>query len=97
MNYSRLPLGVKLVGSNVKRVVNVAINGIDNTLVYEGFRFGDMFNQFYDSIIKKDDAPLKKKLKKDAARCYARWGFTPRDYFLFGFHDQNITVSHGWN
>lgn len=93
MNYSRLPLGVKLVGSNVKRVVNVAINGIDNTLVYEGFRFGDMFNQFYDSIIKKDDAPLKKKLKKDAARCYVRWGFTPRDYFLFGFHDQNITVS----
>lgn len=93
MNFSRLPLWVKLAGSYVKRVGYVITQGVDNVQVYEGFRFGDMFNQSFDSIVKKDDDVLRKRFKKDAASCYVRWGFTPRDYFLFGFHSQNMTVA----
>lgn len=92
MNFSRLPLWVKLAGSYVRRLGNITINGVDNAQVYEGFRFGDMFNHSFDAIVKKDDQVLRKSLKKDAVRCYLRWGFTPRDYFLFGFHDENTNV-----
>lgn len=92
MIFSRLPLWIKLSGSYLKRICEVAINGVDNTQVYEGFRFGDMFNKSFDSIVGKDDAGLRKRLKKDAVKCYIDWGFTPRDYFLFGFHDDNITA-----
>lgn len=95
MNFSRLPLWIKLSGAFGKRLLDVVIHGVDNAQIYEGFRFGDSFNQAYDSFSEKDNnSSLKQTLKTDALRCYLRWGFTPRDYFLFGFHDTNTTRNH---
>ena len=94
MNFSRMPLWVKLWGSFGKRLLDVIVHGVDNAQIYEGFKFGETFDSAYDSTIpSKDDNFIKKKLKSDALRCYLRWGFTPRDYFLFGFHDKNTTTA----
>lgn len=96
MNFSRLPLWVKLWGAFGKRLLEVTIHGVDNARIYEGYKFGDTFDSAYDSIVlseKKDNVTTKKKLKSDALKCYLRWGFTPRDFFLFGFHDKNTTTA----
>ncbi len=96
MNFSRMPLWVKLWGSFGKRLLDVIVHGVDNAQIYEGFKFGDTFDSTYDSIVsseKENDSSTRKKLKSDALRCYLRWGFTPRDYFLFGFHDKNTATA----
>lgn len=96
MNFSRLPLWVKLWGSFGKRLLEVTIHGIDNAQIYEGFKFGDTFDSAYDSMVASEKEVVvstKKRLKADALKCYLRWGFTPRDYFLFGFHNKNTTTA----
>lgn len=96
MNFSRMPLWVKLWGSFGKRLIDVTVHGVDNAQIYEGFKFGDTFDSVYASFVsseQKNDDSTRKKLKSDALRCYLRWGFTPRDYFLFGFHDKNTTTA----
>ena len=95
MNLSKIPLWMKIVGSFCKRVLNVTVNGLDKARVYEGHPFNASFNESASIILSKEqleNQSLMKKYKYDALRCYIRWGFTPRDFFLFGFHDENNTT-----
>lgn len=44
----------------------------------------------FEIFLKKDKNEYHlDSIKKDIIKCYTRMGFTPKDYFLFGFHTTN--------
>lgn len=62
------------------RYIDWFIKG-DRTLVYDGISFQDAYNQVFNGG----------GYNKDVVKCFLKYGFSPRDYILYGFGTINKT------
>lgn len=96
MNVKRLagriiPFEVLWQLSVVRRQYRLLKHGM-NAPIYENEKFGEVLNEYANRFLAKEqlvDRVYMANLEKDVKKSFVLLGFTPRDYFLFDFHDKN--------
>lgn len=89
-----IPLQAKLSIRLLQRVGSLIFSPSGGVKIYEGELLEDQLNEVLEKYLtskQKADSHYIEKTKKDIKWCYALYGFTPRDYFLFNFHKENNT------
>lgn len=89
-----IPLQAKLSIRLLQRVKSLIFSHRGGVKIYEGELFENQLNEVIEKYLtneQKANSHYVKKLIKDIKWCYALYGFTPRDYFLFNFHKENNT------